>query len=331
MSGAGLFDQLGIATEVTYGTAVTPTTFLPVQSATLDPVITVVDADSFRAGALAAPGSRRVQTVRGATGSISLEPMTQSFGKVLAALAGSSTSAIQGAGPAYLQTHTFVASTVGKSLTVQASRSPRPSGAALPLTMVGAKVTGLELSCEVNGLLTATVNLDGRDLERTTALAAATYATGAVPFTGTQMCVKTGTFGAETELSGVTGVRVNYARNLDTETWYACGNGLKAEPVPSDWPLEIGGSISRDWLDKTAIEDLAIANTSTSLVVEWVGATIATTYKETLRLKLPGVHFEPAAQGLDGRGPNRRDWDFVYRYDGTNSPVIEYVTKDTAI
>lgn len=331
MSGAGVFDQVGIATEVTYGTGITPTVFLPVKSASLDPVIETVDADSFRAGALAAPSNRRVQTTRAGQGSIELEPMTQGMGKLFATVAGSSTSVQQGGGAAYLQTHTFVPSVVGKSLTVQISRSPRPTGAALPVTMVGAKVTALELSCEVGGLLEASVSLDGRDVERTTALAAATYPNAAHPFTGVQMAVKAGAFGSETAMTGITGVKINIQRNLDTEAYFAGDGGLKSEPVPSDWPLEISGSLSRAFLDKTALEDLAFSNGATSLVIEWVGATIATTYKHTIRLKLPVVHIEPAAQGLGGRGPHARDWDFVYRHDGTNPPVIEYITVDTAI
>ncbi len=328
---SGLRHQLGFKEESTYGTYVAPTTFLHTKGSSLEPVIKRVQAESFRGGQFAAPAAHYVDTVRGGKGTIPLEVMTTGMGKLLRALMGSSASAQQAATAAYKQTHTLADTVVGQSLSVQASRPPRAGGSAVPVTLKGAKVTAAEFECKTDGLLGASFSLDAQDWDNTTALAVASYSNSAVPFGGTSMCVKLGAYGSEASTTGIKSVKVSIKRNLDTEAYYACNGALKAEPAETDWPVEITGSMSQDWAAKTDIEDLAVAKTSTCLDWVFTGANIASTYDYTFRLRLPGIIFEPAAQTVAGRDILSKDWDFVYRYDGTNTPVIEYITTDTAI
>lgn len=324
-AGTGLYSQVGIATESTYGTYVAPTRFYHLSGWDIQPEFARVQSDTFTAGQLQADGRGYVDTTFGASGQISTEVMSHGWGMLLTAALGSVSSAMVGDGPGYK--HTFaLASTVGKSLTVQGTR-PVGGGSAVPLTMVGGKVTSLELSCQTDGLLTATVGLDGRNVDNTTAAATATYAAAARPFSGVGMCVSVGPKGSEVEVSGVKGAELSLARSLDTGRHYSCGSGLKDEPVEAD-VSSFTGSLSLDWLGKT-FEDYALANEALSLIVTWTGAEIETGVSYELTVRLPAVWFEPASQGVDGRGTLSREWSFESKADGTaDVPTVEYVTTD---
>jgi hypothetical protein len=58
-----------------------------------------------------------------------------------------------------------------------------------------------------------------------------------------------------------------------------------------------------DFVDKTVFADRFAADTTTALVLEWVGTTaIASTYFPTLRLKFPAVKFDDGTPTVDGFG-----------------------------
>jgi hypothetical protein len=96
-------------------------------------------------------------------------------------------------------------------------------------------------------------------------------------------------------------------------------------------PANISVDITADWLAKATFQDLAHGTTPTSLVWEFVGPLIASTYYETFRVTLPSVYFEPGTQGVGGPGELTNAWKAVWRYDGTNLPKIETISTDTAL
>jgi hypothetical protein len=253
--------------------------------------------------------------------------MNVGWGILLEAAFGSGASVQNASTVAYTQTFTL-ANTVGKALSLQGSRPI--AGSSIPVTVKGAKVTSLELSCMTDGLLTGTVGFDGRQIDNTTALATATYNTAARPWSGNQMCVKAGAFGSETDMTGVKGFKFSLARSLDTSRHYACAAGLKSEPVENDF-VAVSGSVTRDWLDKTSIEDLGLANTPTNLKWIFTGGLIVGAHNFSLIVSVPGVYFSPSAQGGEGRGTLARDWDWTHKYDGTNPVTLTVVTTDTAL
>ena len=93
-----------------------------------------------------------------------------------------------------------------------------------------------------------------------------------------------------------------------------------------------GTPFAADWIAKTTFEDLAMTPTNKSLVWEFVDTTaISSTYYPTFRFTVPGVCFEPKTQGVDGPKELTTDWNWVWRYDGTNMPKVEYMTADSTI
>ncbi|MGW3427494.1 phage tail tube protein [Streptomyces melanosporofaciens] len=325
--GSGLGAQLGIAPETTYGTFVAPTKFIEFTKESLVLKKTTAQSAGIAAGRLLALSSRRVLTRKEVSGSIDLEICNKQMGVLIQALMGTSVTPVQqGAGPAYLQTHTL-ADTAGKSLTIQKG-VPLTTGAVTDKSFLGCKVTSGEFSCEVGGMLTGSFEFDGKDCDEAQTLATASYPAMS-PFHFGQMAVKTGTFGTETARDGVRKVSVKVERPQATERFYAGQAGLKKEPISNDL-VKISGTLETDYID-TTLDDLHTNDGATSLVWEFVGANIATTYYDTFRVTLPAIRLDEGPPVVDGFDVVKPSFNFTALYDGTNQPKIEIISTDTTL
>jgi len=327
---SGLAAQIGVAAESTYGTYVAPTRFLEYNKADLKKKKNVVQGGGLAAGQIAQLGSRRVVTSVSVEGGFELEVANKGMGLLLAHLLGSSATPVQqGATAAYLQAHT-VGDNIGKSLTIQHG-VPDLTGTVRPFTFKGCKLSGAELSCKVDELLTMSLDVDGRQASEVETLVAASLATGVAPFHWAQMSVKLGAFGAEAAVSGVKGFSVKFDRGMASERFYAGAGGLKAEPVMNDW-LKVSGSLDVDLVDKADFADRFAADSATSLVIEFVGPLIASTYYQTFRIKVPMVFFDGDTPTVDGPDVTSGGYSFVAQLDGTNPLVsIDYISTDTTL
>ncbi len=326
--GSGLQASVAYRAETgSYGTYIAPNSFLRARSAPVIREGNRVAGEGIAAGAHFPLTSHYVETVTGASASITFDVQSKGMGTLLLPLFGASTTAQQGGTTAYLHTLT-VSDPVGKYLTVQ-SGVPYRGGTVLPHTLTGGKVTKLDLSCTVDGIAQGSVEIDGKAFTTTQSLAAPSYTSTNV-FHGGQLNVKAGAWASETSVSGVRGFSLSVSRALDTEDYTAGQTGTKAEPVLNGY-TEITGSITADWLSKATFQDLAHGVTATSLVFELVGPIISSTYAETFRFKIPGVQFELATQGWDGPDVLTNDWPFTVRYDGTNVPTLEIISAETTI
>lgn len=329
---SGLGTQFGYSVaETTYGTPVTVTRFRRIKSNTVKPVIGIAQGSTIQGGLRSPIGAHRKQTTIGAEGSVEFEATYTDMGLLLQAIFGkTSSSAVAVTGSAYTQTHTLTNEDYGLSHTLQTSRVARSAaGTAVPATVSGAKITAATFNCEVSGFLEIGLTYDGRQYDNTTALATASYPVATAPVRGVEMCVKTGTFGAETSLTGVRSWSMSYTRPMDTADYTSCASGLKNEPVQNG-VLEITGTLNRDWVD-TALENLALANTPTSLVVEWTGSLITGSTYAKHKLSLPGTFIEPDAQDVSGPEELLKDWSWSWAYDGTNAPKWVTTTTDSAL
>ena len=327
---SGLAAQIGVAAESTYGTYVAPTRFLEYNKADLKKKKNVVQGGGLAAGRIAQLGSRRVVTSESVEGGFELEVANKGMGLLLAHLLGSSATPVQqGATAAYLQAHT-VGDNIGKSLTIQHG-VPDLTGTVRPYTFKGCKLSGAELSCKVDELLTMSLDIDGRQASEVETLVAASLATGVAPFHWAQMSVKLGTFGAEAAVSGVKGFSVKFDRGMASERFYAGAGGLKAEPIMNDW-LKVSGSLDVDLVNKADFADRFAADSATSLVIEFVGPLIASTYYQTFRIKVPMVFFDGDTPTVDGPDVTSGGYPFVAQLDGTNPLVsIDYISTDTTL
>lgn len=327
---SGLAAQIGVAAESTYGTYVAPTRFPEYNKADLKKKKNVVQGGGLAAGRIAQLGSRRVVTSESVEGGFELEVANKGMGLLLAHLLGSSATPVQqGATAAYLQAHT-VGDNIGKSLTIQHG-VPDLTGTVRPFTFKGCKLSGAEFSCKVGEPLTMSLDVDGRQASEVETLVAASLATGVAPFHWAQMSVKLGAFGAEAAVSGVKGFSVKFDRGMASERFYAGAGGLKAEPVMNDW-LKVSGSLDVDLVNKADFADRFAADSATSLVIEFVGPLIASTYYQTFRIKVPMVFFDGDTPTVDGPDVTSGGYGFVAQLDGTNPLVsIDYISTDTTL
>ncbi|WP_371528375.1 phage tail tube protein [Streptomyces sp. NBC_01283] len=325
--GSGLGAQMGIAPEVTYGTYVAPTKFIEFTKESLVLKKTTAQSAGIAAGRLIALSSRRVLTRREASGSIEFEVTNKSMGVLLQALMGTSVTPVQQAATAaYLQTHTL-ADTAGKSLTIQKG-VPLTTGTVTRKNFLGCKVTSGEFSCEVGGMLTGSFEIDGKDVEESSALAAASYSAMS-PFHFGQMAVKTGAYGTETALDGIRKVSCKIERPQETERFYAGQSGLKKEPISND-QVKVSGTLESDYV-ATMLDDLHTSDGATSLVWEFVGPLIAATHYQTFRVVLPAIHLDEGPPVVDGFGVVKPSFNYVGLFDGTNPFKIEYMSTDITL
>ncbi|WP_329114441.1 phage tail tube protein [Streptomyces sp. NBC_01353] len=325
--GSGLGAQIGIAAESTYGTFVAPTKFPEFTKESLVLKKTTATSSGIAAGRLMALSSRRVVTQREVSGSIEMEVANKGMGVLLQALMGTSVTPVQqGATAAYLQTHTL-ADTWGKSLTIQKG-VPLTTGTVTDKTFVGCKIVSAEFSCEVGGMLSASFEFDGKDCDETQTLAAASYSTMA-PFHFGQMGVKAGTYSSETALDGIRKASIKFERPQAVDRFYANQSALKAQPISNDL-VKITGSLETDYV-ATTLDDLHTSDGATSLVLEFIGPIIASTFAETFRIKLPAIKVDDAPPTVDGFEVVRTTFNFTALYDGTNAVAIEYMSADVTL
>ena len=325
--GSGLGAQLGIKDETTYGTYAAPTRFIEFTKESLVLKKTTAQSAGIAAGRLLPLSSRRVLTRREVSGSFDIEVVNKGMGLLLQALMGTTVTPVQQvATTAYLQTHTL-ASVAGKSLTIQKG-VPLTTGTVTDKSFLGCKVTSGEFACEVGGMLTGSFEVDGKDCDETQTLAAASYPS-VTPFHFGQMAVKTGTFGSEAALDGIRKVSVKVERPQDVERFYGGQAGLKKEPIENDL-VKISGTLETDYV-ATTLDDLFTSDGATSLVWEFVGPIIASTYAETFRITLPAIRLDEGPPVVDGFGVVKPSFNFTGLYDGTNLPKIEYMSTDTTV
>lgn len=330
--GSGLSSSTGWSSESTYGTYVAPTKFVRHRGGKANKTASRQQGEGIQAGTYGLNLSQFVETVTGGAGQLQLDVQTKSMGVLLNTLMGGTvTPTQQAASTAYMQTHTL-ADPYGKSMTVQVGM-PQRGGTVTPATLTGTKVTQAAFSCAVDGILQATIDLDAQAYTTSQSLASVSYPASTNVFHGQNLTVKLGTFGSEASISGVKSVAATIARPLDTSAYYAAATvaGTKSEPVLNG-ATTISGTVEVDFINLTDFHDRAIGNSSTSLVLEWAGATIASTYKETFRITIPSIVFpSPESFSVADRNVLSHSFGWEWRFDGTNQPKIEYISTDTAL
>ncbi len=325
--GSGLGASLGVKAESAYGTYAAPDRFLS-GFGNVKHEQTAVELTGVQAGRIAPLDE--IVTDYGGTGRLEVDVLTTKFGLLLQHLFGTTvTPAQQAATAAYLQSHTW-GDNFGKSLTMQVG-IPNTAGTVLPYTGVGGKITQAEFSCGIGEYLKASFDLDFQKVVDTESLASPSYPTGQTGFPFTQMALKLGTYDSEAAVSGVKGVTLTIARPMDGERKYAGNLGLKSEPIPNGF-VEVTGSVEVDVVTQADFLDRFVDHSSTSMVWEFVGATIASTYKNTIRFRLPKVYFSGDIPEVTGPEVQSVSVPFKAFYDSTNGLVsAQYMSTDTAV
>ncbi len=227
---SGLGGQIGFATETAYGTYKAPTSFLPLESESVSLSKEYVKSAGLRAGRMSQPANQHRGTTRAAAGDTTFEFFDQGMLKFFNLLNGDvNTPAKIGTSTAY-KTIFGVGLTppIGKSATVQIGR-PDVGGVYNPFSYIGGKLLSLKISIDANGICTFVPSWDFQDEKVGEALAAATYASSALPFTFQQM---EALVGAES-LGNVLSMEINISIPQKTDRYHLGNKGLKSEPIPN--------------------------------------------------------------------------------------------------
>lgn len=327
--GSGIGASVGVVAESTYGTYVAPTRFFAPKAFQVKKVQNVAPMTGVAAGRPMVPDE--VVTTTAASGQIQVDVLRKDFGLLLAHLMGSTATPVQQAATtAYLQTHAW-GDNYGRSLTLQGG-FPNSAGTVLPQTATGCKITQGVFACSVNGLVEATFDFDAKTYTEAQSLAAPSYTASNTPFHFGEMAVKLGTYGSEASVQGVRSVNLTISRPMDTERFYAGNSGAKAEPVWNDF-VAVSGTLEIDNVTRADFADRFTGHTSTSMVIEWVGATaIASTYFPTLGFTMPKVYFGDGIGEVTGPDLIKASVPFTAFYDTTNGVVTaRYMSTDTAV
>jgi len=329
--GSGIATSLGFAAESTYGTYVAPSKFVQFNSEDMKKVRAYIQGGGLASGLMAKLGARRVFPTEAAAGTVTMEVTNKGLGVLFAHLMGSSTAPVQQTSTAaYLQTHAF-GDNAGKSLTVQEAVADT-TGTNRVQTFKGGKILSAEFSCTADAVLTSAFEFDFMRYSEVETLAAPSYA-AATPFHFGQMNVKLGNYGSEASVSGVKGVTCKIERPHAVDRYYAGAAipGTKAEPLMNG-DAAVTGTIDIDFVNKADFVDRFHGDTSTSVVLEWVGPIIASTFAQTFRIRLPMVFFTGDTPAVDSEDIIGISVPFEAQLDGTNPlATIEYMTTDITL
>ena len=251
--------QVGWKSEATWGTGVVVDTFMPVLSASM-----TIDEGHLRSAGIRAgrrtrsPGRLGAKTV-GA--SVTMELPNTSIATFLHHVLGAVSTT--GVGP-YVHTLT-PGEHSGLSLTTQVGIEDS-GGTVHPFTLTGSKVNQATISCSVGELAQLSADISAQDYTTGTALAAASYDAGLVPFTFIEGSVSVN--GSPVASARSATLTVN--KGLKTDR-HVLGSRLIREQVEQDH-FEVTTEITADF-DSLTLFDLIAAGTQVESVLTFDNGT----------------------------------------------------------
>ena len=251
--------QVGWKTESVYGTGVTVDTFMPVLNASLNIDEGYLRSNAIRAGRVTrSPGRLGAKTVGG---SVEMELPNTSLAALLKHILGSVSTT--GAGP---YVHTFTPGEATASLTQQVGIEGATSGTVHPFTLTGSKIGSASIACTVGELANLSYDFSAQDYTTATALAAASYAAGLVPFTFIEGAVTVD----GTAVASARSATLSFNKNLK-EDRHVIGSRLIREQKNQDH-YDITTEITADFENLTLF-DLIAAGTQVDSVLTFDNGT----------------------------------------------------------
>lgn len=277
----GIDAQWGFAPESTYGTAVTPTAFLPLNSESFKTQIARMESAGIIAGRRVLASNQWAPGDKMSSGDIETDLHNRGLGKLFTAMFGAVTTT--GSGPTF--THTFTPGNLkGKSLTVQFGR-PGVGGTVHPFTYAGVKVTSWEISCTAKEIAKLKISGAAKSETTATALAVASYPASIKPMHFNHGAVSLG--GSPVKVKSFTLVGDN-ALNVDR---YFLGDDTMDEPLEEDLRT-YSGTLDLEFVDLTQYNRYVSAN-EVALSIGFTQGTDSLTFAGNVR--------------LDGEGPSVGD------------------------
>lgn len=312
--------QLGFKDEVTFNTPLTVDRFAEYtgDTAPIKGVAGRTEGNPLRLGSRARRQARTIPYFHHAEGTVEMELLTKGFGWWLKHMMPS--VATTGAGPfVHTATEGGSSASIGKSFTAQMNYPFNPAGTNQAVTFSGGKVPSWSLGCDVDGMLTASLNLWFASMATGTALATAAYP--AAPIANFAWSHGVVTVGGSS--FDITNLNIEVDQGMNIERRQIRGNTTAKEPTPG--PLEISWGLTADFDSLTQwnrVHATTVANMSASIVSTFTNGT------DILTVTIPGARFDDLS--LSDDTGLMQELTGVGEYDGTNSPLtIAYTTADT--
>jgi len=298
--GSGIGSQLGIATETTFNTPVTVSTFYEFTNESINYNKNISVGLGLRAGGQVARSGRRVVTTSDATGDINLDLPTKGLGLLLSYAMGGTvqTSGTYTLGDVY-----------GKSFTAQVG-VPQYGGTVTPKTIAGCKISSWEISAAQSAIATGRFTIDGASFTTATSLATASFPSNNSVFHFAQGAITVD----GSSVANIKDFTLSVDNVLKTDRFNLGSAGIKAEQIINGFRA-ITGSLTAEFTDTTLLAKF-LADTSAALVLTFSGPS-----SSVLSITLPAVKFDGEAPQVGG--PEVIDINFTFQaYDnGTDQPL----------
>jgi hypothetical protein len=313
---SGFDARVAIVPEVTYGTRVAPTRFLPLLAEDFGFTPNREFSDVIGTGAWSRPS---VVTTKAGTGSISGHVMDTGFGYLLNFLNGNTNTPVQQAATtAYLTTFNMD-SAPNKSATVQVQNPPVTSATLVPHDMTGVVFGGLTLSWGAGGLLAFEMPVVYQNLDTSQSNVSYSAPPAYNLFSFQHGSVTIGGV-AQGRIVGDGSVSMNWA--LRDDAFYLGSSGLMAQPVPNAKPTaEL--AYTADFVDNTEL-NRTLNNTQADVVVKFESSTIASTYKYMIEVTLPDCVFTTNRATISGPGLLQQSVTATVASSTGDYPIVKY-------
>lgn len=322
--GAGVGASLGIVTETTFNTYAAVSRFYEFNSEDIKYNKNVQVGMGLRAGGVLPRSQRRVVTTSDASGSIKMDLATRGLGLILAHSTGTFASPTTVTTGVYSYVFTL-GDTSTTSMSVQVG-VPQLGGTVTPKTVTGAKVNSFELGVSNGGIATGTFNLDAAGFTTAQSLATPSYSSAYNVFNFAQGAITVD----GSPVANIKDFTLSVENSLKTDRYNLGSSGLKSQQIISGF-RKISGTLTAEFTDTTLLTKF-LNDTTTALSLSFTGATIASTYKESLTITVSAVKFDGDVPAVAGPEAVEVSMSFQGYDNGTDAPLtITYQTADSAL
>ena len=313
---SGLGAQFGFVDESTYGTPVVVTRFLEFVDESIKLEIDRLESNALRVGQFRQRSDRWVAGSRSVTGDSNHILVNKGDGLLLKHMFGSAAVATI-VDSNYVQT--FTPGDLPTGATIQVGR-PDLAGTAQPFTYHGMKVSGWEMSADVDDFLRAKVSWMGEDEDTSTGLATASFPASASPFVFTQGVLS----GAG---APVTVRNFSLQASNPVSDRRKLGSALRLQPLTNGM-REYTGSLDAEFLTLTDYNRFT-AGTAAALVLTFTGPILggATTTKLIITAT---VRYDGDTPNVGGPDEIRLTLPFKVIEVAANDFKVEYTSTDAA-
>lgn len=331
--GSGIGASMGMVKESAWGTFTTPTRFPEFTSETLEWKPKRIVGTGLASGNSVQRNSTRQQTSSTVEGDIVCPMYYKGMGLFLGGIMGTMgiAPAQQSSTAAYLQTHALTANTIGQSFTFQKGVPQMSTAVIQQYNYTGCKMTKAVFTCGVDTFLEATYSIDGKAYDTSNTYTAATYLTPNPIFAFNQSSFKIGTLGSEAVVEGIRKATLTIERPLRTDAFYLDGTGLKTEQVNNGF-TKLTIDLESDYLLDANFVAQFNADTAQSVIWDFLGPVIASTFHNEITFSLPNVRWEAGPPMISGPDIVQPKLQLIGLYDDSHTAAtITYMSTDTTL